>query len=217
MDLSGLPFTLEIMLPSDILTVSSIEGQVFATPWSAEAYLQELLYHVDAYYYVLRFTDRNVLDERYPQRPWAGTHDPALIGYGGLWLILEQGHVSTLAVRPSWRGRGLGELLFASLVEKAMDVGCEELTLEVRITNQRAQNLYAKYGLQVTGRRPRYYPDNQEDAWIMSSPPLHGYAYREAFGELVGQLRSRLLSERQTIPELTACQRGRAQSPDQRT
>jgi len=193
MDLANLPYALNPMRLSDVPTVESIEQQVFATPWSAQAFRQELTFHTAATYLVLRYTEQAVLERRYPRRPWSGPHDPSIIGYGGLWIVLDQGHVSTLAVRTVWRGHGLGELLFAALIETAIAQGCDELTLEVRLSNRIAQNLYAKYGLEVAGRRPRYYPDNQEDAWIMTSPPLQSPAFLTTFASLVERLHQRLV------------------------
>jgi ribosomal-protein-alanine N-acetyltransferase len=200
MELPGVPYALDAMRLADVPTVASIEKQIFATPWSAEAFRQELTYHAAATYLVLRYTDPRALERRFPKRPWMGTQDPGLVGYGGLWLVMEQAHVSTLAIRPLWRGRGLGELIFAALIEKAIAGQCNELTLEVRVSNSPAQNLYAKYGLEVTGRRTRYYPDNHEDAWIMASPPLLSDAYRAAFVALTQRLRERLLETPTGIP-----------------
>jgi ribosomal-protein-alanine N-acetyltransferase len=200
MDLSGMPYALEAMRLDDVPTVAIIEKQVFATPWSAEAFLQELTFHAASTYLVLRYTDEGALRQRFAPRPWSGSQNQGLLGYGGIWLVMEQAHVSTLAVRPVWRGRGLGELLFASLIEQAISGQSDELTLEVRVSNQTAQNLYAKYGLEVRGRRPRYYPDNQEDAWIMSSPPLQTPTYRTAFTDLTNRLREHLLEAEQGIP-----------------
>ncbi|MHB1318147.1 MAG: ribosomal protein S18-alanine N-acetyltransferase [Anaerolineae bacterium] len=202
MDLSGLPYALDSMRLEDVPAVATIEKQVFATPWSAEAFRQEITYHAAATYLVLRYTDQPAIQQRFPRRPWTATQDPGLVGYGGLWLVMEQAHVSTLAVRPLWRGRGLGELLFAALIGKALESGCDELTLEVRVSNRTAQNLYAKYGLEVTGRRTRYYPDNLEDAWIMSSPLLRGDAYRKAYADLIERLRVRLLEAPTDIPDV---------------
>jgi ribosomal-protein-alanine N-acetyltransferase len=94
--------------------------------------------------------------------------DHSILGYGGLWMMVDEGHVCTLGVRAEWRGRGLGELLLLSLIEAAYQQGADLVTLEVRESNLVAQNLYRKYGLQVTGRRRGYYTDNREDALIMS-------------------------------------------------
>jgi ribosomal-protein-alanine N-acetyltransferase len=212
MDLSGVPYALEAMRVNDVPTVALIEKQVFATPWSAEAFLQELTFHASSSYLVLRYTDESALSQRLPHRPWSSSQDQGLLGYAGLWLVMEQAHVCTLAVRPAWRGRGLGELLFASLIEQALSGQSDELTLEVRVSNQTAQNLYAKYGLEVKGRRPRYYPDNQEDAWIMNSPPLQTPAYHTAFTDLTVRLRRHLLEAEQGIPIGTGRSRREAES-----
>ncbi|NLX44131.1 MAG: ribosomal protein S18-alanine N-acetyltransferase [Chloroflexi bacterium] len=204
MDLSGLPYVLLPMQLEDIETVAAIEASIFKTPWSAEMFRQEVTNHPAAQYLTLHYTERQALEERFPVRPWSLPHDHSLIGYGGLWQILQQGHVSTIAVRPIWRSRGLGEVLFAALVERAVLAGCSEVTLEVRLSKRPAQGLYAKYGFEVVGRRPHYYPDNREDAWIMSTPPIQTPQYGAMLAERVNRLRQRLLSEPQSVPAAAA-------------
>ena len=84
-------------------------------------------------------------------------------------------HVSTIAVHPDWRGHGVGEALFVHLLETALDLGAVTATLEVRVTNERAQGLYRKYLFEVVGRRKRYYRDNGEDALLMTAELPAGY------------------------------------------
>ena len=94
-----------------------------------------------------------------------------MLGYAGLWLLIDEAHISTIAVAPEWRGRGLGELLLASLLERAISIGADVATLEVRASNLVAQNLYRKYRFTVVGVRKGYYTDNFEDALVMTTPP----------------------------------------------
>jgi ribosomal-protein-alanine N-acetyltransferase len=192
MDLAGLPYSLDKMHLADLPTISFIERQVFATPWSIQAYRQEVLYHETASYLVLRYAGARPGGGGAWQRPWGARQDPTLLGYGGVWMILEEAHISTLAVRPEWREQGLGELLLAALIEQALEQAAETVTLEVRESNRAAQGLYVKYGFETVGLRKRYYPDNQEDALIMSTPPIQTAAYRTDYKARVEALVRRL-------------------------
>lgn len=102
----------------------------------------------------------------------------ALVGFGGLWLQVDEAHVMTLGVEPSWRNRGIGALLLARLVEIAVARGAALLTLEVRTGNAPAIALYERFGFVEAGRRPRYYADTGEDGLIMTTPPLDDPAWR---------------------------------------
>ena len=93
-------------------------------------------------------------------------------GYAGLWLMVDEAHITTIAVRPHLRGRGLGELLMIAMADAAIGAGADKMTLEVRVSNYEAQSLYRKFGFREEGIRRRYYSDNNEDAVIMWSEPL---------------------------------------------
>ncbi|MEC0264293.1 ribosomal protein S18-alanine N-acetyltransferase, partial [Paenibacillus anseongense] len=86
---------------------------------------------------------------------------------GGMWLIMEEAHVTNIAVRDSYRGRKLGERLMRELMKTAAFLGAIRMTLEVRASNYVAQNLYEKVGFRSVGVRRGYYTDNREDAVIM--------------------------------------------------
>ncbi len=147
------------MQVADIPRVMSIERDVFPSPWPAHAYRYELTQNALSRCYVLQREDD-------------------LVGYGCLWLIVDEAHISTLAVAPAQRGRGLGELVLLVLLNEAIALDAVTATLEVRVSNTGAQALYAKYGFEVVGWRKRYYVDNQEDALIMTVEPLDD-AFRE--------------------------------------
>lgn len=147
------PFNLRPMQVADIPRVMAIEREVFPSPWPAHAYRYELTQNTLSHCYVLEMEDE-------------------LVGYGCMWLVVDEAHVSTLAVAPSQRGRGLGELVLLALLREAIALEALTATLEVRVSNQTAQALYAKYGFEVVGWRKRYYVDNQEDALIMTVDPL---------------------------------------------
>jgi len=94
------------------------------------------------------------------------------VAYGGIWLMVDEAHVTTFAVDPRYRRRRIGERLLLALLDLARDRQAREATLEVRLSNLPARRLYEKYGFRPVGIRPRYYSDNQEDALIMTTEPL---------------------------------------------
>jgi ribosomal-protein-alanine N-acetyltransferase len=100
------------------------------------------------------------------------------LGYGGFWLMYDEAHISTLAVRAELRRQGLGELLLIGLLDEARRAGALCATLEVRVSNAAAQALYTKYGFEQAGRRKAYYTDNQEDALILTTPEFSSLTYQ---------------------------------------
>lgn len=90
-----------------------------------------------------------------------------VIGFAGVWTIIDEGHITNIAVHPNFREKGIGGKLLSSLIENCKDWGCNALTLEVRASNLPAQNLYKKYNFKEEGIRKKYYKDNNEDAIIM--------------------------------------------------
>lgn len=125
-------------------------------------------------------------------------HNYPIVGYAGLWLMVDEGHVTTIGVQPDHRGQGAGELLFLGLADIAADMKATRITLEVRVSNLSAQALYRKYGLEIAGVRKRYYSDNGEDAYIMWSEPLSSEQYRERIERLRLGLATRLAANFQT-------------------
>ncbi|MFC0213263.1 ribosomal protein S18-alanine N-acetyltransferase [Paenibacillus chartarius] len=136
------------MQTRDIPTVCQIEQESFTTPWTEGAFHNELTNNHFAHYVVMEVGG-------------------AVAGYGGMWLILEEAHVTNVAVRAPFRGQGLGERLMTELMHKAALLGAHRMTLEVRQTNAVAQSLYEKIGFAAVGVRRGYYTDNNEDAVIM--------------------------------------------------
>lgn len=156
---SPLPLRLRPMQLADLPTVLEIEAASVPTPWSAEGYTHELTRNPLACYRVLEWQ---------PQPDVA----PTLIGYAGYWLIADEVHISIIAVHPAWRGLGLGEWLLLDLLRAAWAYRPLLATLEVREHNHVAQNLYAKLGFSLSGRRRRYYKDTGEDALLMTVEPF---------------------------------------------
>ncbi len=136
------------MTMADVDAVSEIEAATFPTPWSRDAFVQEMTRNVAARYLVAE-TDGRV------------------IGYAGAWLILDESHITNIAVAEFQRGKGVGRKLTAALLQYLSNLGAAYATLEVRVSNERARNLYASLGFVSVGKRKRYYEDNGEDALLM--------------------------------------------------
>lgn len=136
------------MNEQDIDEVLRIEKLSFATPWSREAFIIEMTTNKLAKYIVAE-------------------KDHSIAGYAGLWFIIDEGHITNIAVDPQYRGQGIGTLLMEKLISVSEERGITSLTLEVRKSNTVAQSLYKKYGFEDCGVRPGYYSDTKEDAIIM--------------------------------------------------
>jgi len=93
--------------------------------------------------------------------------DNLVVGYGGVWLILDEGHITNIAVHPEYRGIGVGNAILEALIEICKIEQITSMTLEVRKSNTIAQNLYKKYGFLEEGIRKNYYTDTKEDGVIM--------------------------------------------------
>jgi [ribosomal protein S18]-alanine N-acetyltransferase len=163
----------------DVDQVAEIEKSCFPLPWPPDTYRRDLRGNDVAHYLVCE----DVADE------------PRLAGYTGYWHIQDEIHVSTLAVLPDYRGRGLGEYLLASALAQGMKQGARSAILEVRVSNLVAQGLYLKYGFRVSGRRRRYYRDNNEDALVMEVTSLTQHDYRVTFHRHWEALLQRLQSD----------------------
>jgi ribosomal-protein-alanine N-acetyltransferase len=101
-----------------------------------------------------------------------------IVGYYGIWHMVDEVHVISIAVEHSQRRQGLGEYLLLSIIERALALKAGVITLEVRISNGPAQALYLKYGFNEAGQRKGYYADNGEDALIMTTDPIAGAAWQ---------------------------------------
>ncbi|HHV63680.1 MAG TPA: ribosomal protein S18-alanine N-acetyltransferase [Peptococcaceae bacterium] len=137
------PMTLD-----DIPTIVAIEEASFPNPWSQASFVSELRDNYLARYYCLEVEGK-------------------IIGYMGLWIIMGEAHITNIAIWPGYRGQGWGEYLLKNVMQQMSSVGVLRITLEVRVSNTPAQNLYRKLGFKPAGIRKRYYTDNQEDAIIM--------------------------------------------------
>ncbi len=169
--------SLDLMREVDVNTVQEIEREIFATPWPRNAYYRELASRNSAHYIVLRLDG---LTETPPQFR-APDMDPNIVGYGGMWRMYDEAHVTTIGVRRDLQRRGFGRVLFAGLVQAAYDMGAKWVTLEVRTSNENAMAMYEAFGFKVIGRRKGYYTDNGEDAIVMWSDSIHSPRFRRAY------------------------------------
>jgi [ribosomal protein S18]-alanine N-acetyltransferase len=208
-------YVIERMTMSDVPRVIEIERLAYPSTWPPSAYRKELQDNRWAHYIVLR--DRQISEaqqalvgQQEPEkprksrlfplsllsnRPVVTTPSPSLasiIGFAGLWLMVDEAHVTTIAMHPDCRQRGLGEFMLVSLIDIAYEIGAKWVTLEVRVSNYVAQNLYRKYGFREAGLRHRYYSDNQEDALIMWTDEIHSPGYKQKFQELKSTLLQKL-------------------------
>lgn len=164
--------TVELMKVDDLPEVQIIERESFTTPWPPQAYRQELENNRLAQYIVARCGG-------------------AIVGFAGIWLLVDEAHVTTFATRRSWRRLGIGDRLLLALLDLARTRGAHEATLEVRPSNVPARRLYEKYGFKVVGVRPRYYSDDNEDALIMTTESLDGRHMRDRIVQLRAELAAR--------------------------
>src|SRR5438046_10419443 len=109
--------------------------------------------------------------------------------------MVDEVNTTTIAMNPAYRRMDLGELMLANLIDIAYSIGAKWVTLEVRISNYTAQNLYRKYGFREAGLRHRYYSDNQEDALIMWTDEIHSPAYKQKFQGLKAELMTKLAAQ----------------------
>ncbi len=170
-----LPYRVRLMEPSDIPNVVTVDRLVFRDPWPESAFVQELYFNANAHYFVIQLTDPALIQEHFSHHAARSSY---LLGFVGMRVEDEEGHISTLAVRPDWHGRGLGELLLYTALNQVIKDKGRTVTLEVRITNYVAQGLYAKYGFRPVSVLKGYYQDG-ENAFLMRVGPLdQGYRRR---------------------------------------
>jgi len=206
-------YVIERMTMSDVPRVVEIERLAYPSTWPPSAYRKELQDNRWAHYIVLR--DKHVTEEHaavshdpekprrsrlfplslLPSRPIVTASSPdlaSIIGFAGLWLMVDEAHITTIAMHPGNRRLGLGEFMLASLIDISYDIGAKWVTLEVRVSNYTAQNLYRKYGFREAGLRHRYYSDNQEDALIMWTDEINSPSYKQKYLELKSALLKKL-------------------------
>lgn len=151
--------TVSPMRRRHLRAVLAIESQVYPRPWSARLFEDEL--------------------ERGGRAYLVARVGPTVVGYAGVLMIADDGHVATVAVDPVWQRHGVGTRLLVELIRQAQLLGAGQLTLEVRMSNIRAQEIYRRFGFAPAGARKGYYSDNAEDALVMWAHEVDTAAYEE--------------------------------------
>lgn len=147
MRLDGFPLRLDSISEADIPSILNLEKQINSAPWSEQAFRNELG-HPHGVFKVAKL-------------------DNKIIGYGGVWLVIDEAHITTVAVAEEFRKRGIGKEIVRQLLEEARQRGMTCSTLEVRASNTPAIKLYENLGFKTIATRKGYYPDNKEDALVM--------------------------------------------------
>ncbi|SDJ31381.1 ribosomal protein S18-alanine N-acetyltransferase [Natribacillus halophilus] len=142
-------YNIRPMMISDIEQVLDVEKESFRMPWIRQAFINELVKNSFAHYLVASDQQR-------------------IIGYCGVWIAVDEAHITNIAVLSAYRNQGVGRSLLKAIIAQALNFGVKTLTLEVRESNSIAQHFYSVFGFQKTGVKKGYYTDNSEDAWIMS-------------------------------------------------
>lgn len=155
--------TIERMEEAHLPEVMQIERIVFQPGWSEQAFLQDLR-NPSTLYLILRFQGK-------------------IVGYAGMWMVVDEAHITNVAVLPEYRGRGFAQRLIFRLLNLARARGMTRATLEVRVSNTPAQKLYEKFGFRPVSVRKRYYDDG-EDALIMWLEDLNSPSYAELLQQL---------------------------------
>ena len=156
--------------------VLRIEHQVYPRPWSIGLYMSELSLGTSRVYVV-------------------GRVDTSVVGYSGLMIVGEEGHITTVAVDPTWHRNHIASRLLTSLTREAALRGVHDLTLEVRMTNHGAQAMYHHFGFAPAGARKGYYVDNGEDALVMWAHDIHTPEYADRLAAIEATIGGRTVVE----------------------
>lgn len=142
------------MFIADIKEIEVIENLCFSLPWSYESFYNEIQSNKFAHYFIILFNNQ-------------------IVGYIGLWQVLDEAHITNVAIHPDYRQQGLASKLIEYTLDFCRETGILSITLEVRKSNIPAQNLYKKFGFFEEGIRKQYYSDNKEDAIIMWNKSIY--------------------------------------------
>jgi len=202
-----LPYYVRPMRKEDVAQVTEIDREAFPTQWPPPNYQRELRNQLSHYIVVCdeeslvekpggkassekgltglafrlkRFFSR----DRFSGGELSSSVGNYIIGFVGFWVMANEAHITSIAVREANRRQGIGELLIISVVDRAMELKAGILTLEVRVSNTAAQNLYSKYGFTKAGLRRGYYTDNREDGLIMSTDDITSASFKAHLQQL---------------------------------
>jgi len=211
---NGNSYSIRNMKDGDIPQVLDIDLDAFPTQWphpTTTSYHHELRNKLAHYIVVYKIKDKNNGDnikrsiglrevisyikglfdhDRFfgPEKP---SSTDELVGMAGIWMMVDEAHIVTIAIRNSCKRQGLGEHMLITIIEMARQLRANVVTLEVRVSNTVAQALYTKYGFATAGTRRKYYSDNGEDALIMTTDNITSPTYEENFQRLKMEHRRR--------------------------
>ena len=206
-------FAVRPLKEQDIPQSGEIEREAFPTSLPLTSFRRELRNRMASYLVAWRLDDAakgGVVDATGPDRPpedgertlvrrlvrdarslWPGSQSVSeqdqqfIAGFLGMWYMADDAHIVSIGVRRRYQGQGVGELLLIGGIEQAISRNAMTVTLEVRISNFVARNLYKKYAFKEQGLRKGYYTDNREDAVIMTTDPIQSAPFREQFRRIV--------------------------------
>lgn len=215
----------------DLNQAAEVEKDAFPTLFPSTPFRRELNNKIAHYLVLSRCEEGDSADPALPPLPYPDSHpgngrpllnrmvsgaarriwrqrnpswqpgDEFIAGFVGIWRMVDEAHIVSIGVRTEYRGLGLGELLLLAVIEQAIEHELRHVTLEVRVSNHVAQNLYKKYGFTERGLRKGYYTDNREDALIMTTPLILTEAYKTHLRDLAAAYESRRApSERHPVP-----------------
>jgi ribosomal-protein-alanine N-acetyltransferase len=213
-------YSIRPMVKEDLAHVIEIDREAFPTQWPPANYRQELQNKLA--HYIILVDDTRTVPEA-PERPlsrpsrlvawlkipWRKRRSSPQsqlpvdlrypVGFSGIWLLSDEAHITNIAVRQQYQGRGLGELLLIATIDLASELKASTMTLEVRASNEVAQNLYRKYGFAQVGLRRGYYLDNREDAIIMSTENINSAPFQSRLQQLRKALADKLAQGKEYI------------------
>jgi ribosomal-protein-alanine N-acetyltransferase len=192
------------MQDRDIPQALEIDREAFPTQWPHPTYAsfkQELRNRLACYIVVTKPSESEIIEPSPDTRKFwqkilhffnndrffseeISTPKEHIVGVAGFWVMVDEAHITTLAVRDYYRRQGVGERLLIEIIEMAVKFNVNVVTLEVRVSNKQAQTLYEKYGFQKVGLRQAYYTDNGEDALLMTTDSLTSDTFQSHFQQL---------------------------------
>ena len=227
------PFTVRPMEERDLNQAAEVEKDAFPTLFPSTPFRRELNNKIAHYLVLSRCEEGASPDPALPPLPYPDSNpdngrpllnrmvsgaarriwrqrnpswqpgDEFIAGFVGIWNMVDDAHIVSIGVRTEYRGLGLGELLLLAAIEQAIEHELRHVTLEVRVSNHVAQNLYKKYGFTERGLRKGYYTDNREDALIMTTPLIQTQTYKTLLQDLTAAYEGRRApSERHPVPDL---------------
>jgi len=196
-----LTYHVRLTRKEDVSQVTDIDHEAFSSWWPLTNYEHELENHMAHYIVAYDDSEKYVEEEpdgkgfsritskvkeifNYNGAGGAPVPQDKIVGFAGFWIMAGEAHIISIAVKASYRGRGIGELILAHLIDLARSLGADVVTLEARVSNYIAQNLYLKYGFRKVGIRRGYYTDNREDAVIMTTDTITSVPYQSKLKRL---------------------------------